>query len=141
VQSALAASREKVLAWLRDTECQVLWPLPGAAEAIGQRLLTAIVGICLGDWSCVDGEPSAAPRSARLKRLLPRLGASAALLAVAWGVPALLGSALSDAAATTLRVSLTITALTALITPTEALNEAAQTVASASQTVASAGRK
>ena len=131
VQSALAARRESVLAWLRDTESQVLWPLPGAAEAIGQRLLTAVAGICMGDWSSVDGEPSAARRTSRLKALLPRLGVSAALLAVAWGVPALLGSALSDAAATTLRVSLTITALTALLTPTEALDEAARTVASA----------
>jgi hypothetical protein len=130
VQTALAARRDQVLGWLNQTEARILWPDPEAPAELQQRLISAIVNICRGDWTEFQSEPSTAriSRVARIRRWLPRLALSSALLAAAWAIPTLLGDALSASAADTLRVSLTITGITALIAPTQALTDAVASV-------------
>lgn len=130
LQATLAVRRDKVLGWLYQTASEAMWPTPDAAADVERGLLSAIAGICLGDWSSLDGELPATAPTDRLKRALPRLAVAAGLLAGAWIIPELLGKALSDSAVATLRVSLAITALSALLAPADALRETGKTVAS-----------
>jgi hypothetical protein len=66
------------------------------------------------------------------RRLGPRLALTVALLASAFLLPVALSGSLSATAQDTMRVSLIITAVTALLTPAQALSEAASTVSTLS---------
>jgi hypothetical protein len=128
--AAVAARWRRVAAWLRELEAEVMWPSREALPDVHEKLLAGLIGACSGNWVQLDAEPPAIRVGTRLQRNAGRISLAAVVFASAWLIPAILGTAISAAGATTLRVTLIITAVTALLTPQGALHDAATTVAS-----------
>lgn len=127
VRAAQRDRDQRLVAWVRDLEKLILAPSADAPGVICERLSQGLIDAGLGDWTNFTSEsPAAQMRLAR--RWLPRLAVAAGLLAVGWLVPLILGSTLSPASTSALRLTLTIAALTALTAPSQALADAASSV-------------
>lgn len=132
VRAAALTRGGQVAAWLQQCETDILWPSPSAPAEVKGRLLSALTAARAGLWERLElAEPEPA-RVSSWRRLGPRLALTVALLASAFLLPAALSGSLSATAQDTMRVSLIITAVTALLTPAQALSEAASTVSTLS---------
>jgi hypothetical protein len=129
---ALQSEGAKVAAWLRECQVQILWPSPDAAGAVQSKLAAGLLAATRGQWETIQADPKPAPAPSWGQRYLPRLALTLALLASAWLIPQLLGSAISAGARTTLTVTLAVTAFTALFAPSDAVSKVADQVSAAS---------
>ncbi len=93
------------------------------------RCAQGLAEACLGRWTSLEADPPQPRHATLLLRTAPRIAIAAALLATAWVIPDVLWKSLDQGAQTTLQVTLTISAVTALLTPANALSSAASTPA------------
>ena len=114
----------RVAAWLHQCETDVLWASPSAPDELEARLQTALVAACTGDWSQLELEAPDPTRVSGWRRLGPRVALTVALLGAAFLLPIAFAGSLSSTAQDTMRVSLIIASVTALVTPAQALSDA-----------------
>ncbi|HTU95503.1 MAG TPA: hypothetical protein VMF14_06650 [Solirubrobacteraceae bacterium] len=118
----------RVAAWLHQCQTDALWPSPSAAAELETRLRTALIGACTGDWGQLElAAPDPTPVSA-WRRLAPRAALTVALVGAAFLLPIAFAHSLSSTAQDTMRVSLIIAAVTALVTPAQALSDVSSAV-------------
>lgn len=122
----------RVAAWLHECETDVLWPSPSAPAELQSRLRTALTAACTGDWSRLELDAPDPTRVSAWRRLGPRVALTVALLGAAFLLPIAFAGSLSSTAQDTMRVSLIIASVTALVTPAQALSDAASTVSTIS---------
>jgi hypothetical protein len=130
VSASLAIRWRRVAAWLRELETRLMWPSADGLSDVEQKLSSALIAACSGDFAALGCEPP--PRTARswIQRNAVRVTLAALVLASAWLIPLALGHEIAGGAASTLRITLIITAVTALLAPEQALSDAATTVTS-----------
>jgi hypothetical protein len=83
---------------------------------------------CAGNWAALEANVPEHTRVHWLRRFAPGLALATALLVSAWLIPLAFGNTLKAPSLTAVRVTLIITAVTALITPSSALSGAADSV-------------
>jgi hypothetical protein len=115
---------ERVAAWLRQVENEILWPSPVVPWTVQSTLASGLAAACLGQWSMVEADPPANRVTSWLRRMLPRVALAAALIAVAWLVPSWLDSDDDSAIQTTLVVA----AISVLVGAPDALSQAVKSV-------------
>jgi hypothetical protein len=131
-RAAALARGGRVAAWLHRCETDVLWPSPSVPGELETRLRTAVMAACTGDWSQLELEAPDPTRVTTWQRLGPRAALTAALLGAAFLLPIAFAGSLSSTAQDTMRVSLIIASVTALVTPAQALSDATSTVSALS---------
>jgi hypothetical protein len=126
--AAWAAAEEhgqRIAAWVRRREDDLLMSVPGVSRAMALGLLA----ICDRRWCDIEAEPPLTRPRRFAVRMLPRLVLAGAVGAAAVFLPDALG--LKGAAHGTLTVSLAVVAVNALITPSSAISNALEKMGTA----------
>lgn len=131
-RAAAIARGERVAAWLHQCESDILWPSPSAADALEGRLQTGIWAACTGHWNQLELDAPEPTRMTAWRHLWPRVALTVALLGAAFLLPIAFAGSLSSTAQDTMRLSLILASVTALVTPAQALSDATSSISTIS---------
>jgi hypothetical protein len=115
---------QRIAAWLRQAECDILWPSRKAELEYQAKIAHGLAAACLGNWSELEADPP--PQRARrwLRRMVPRVAVVAALIAAAVFLPGQLD--IDTEAQSDVRTILILAAVAALAGAGESIPDAVQ---------------
>ena len=113
---------QRIAAWLRQAECDILWPSRKAELEYKAKIARGLAAACLGNWSELEADPPTQPARRWLRRMVPRVAVVAALIAAAVFLPGQLD--IDSEAQSDVRTILILAAVAALAGAGEAIPDA-----------------